>query len=114
MKKARASSGPTTERKTRPALTPEAREKQLVALAVDLVEKRLREGTASSQEVTQILKLGSSRANLEKEMLKHQVELVKAKTESLQATKRVEELYANALNAMRRYSGQGSDDEDDY
>ena len=57
MKKARAS-GPTTERKTRPALTPEAREKQLVALAVDLVEKRLREGTASSQEVTHILKPG--------------------------------------------------------
>ena len=54
MKKAGAS-GPTTERKIRPALTPEAREKQLVALAVDLVEKRLREGTASSQEVTQIL-----------------------------------------------------------
>ena len=92
MKKARAS-GPTTERKTRPALTPEAREKQLVALAVDLVEKRLR-------------------ADLEKEMLRHQVELVKAKTESLQAAKRVEELYANALKAMRSYSGQGDDDGD--
>ena len=96
MKKAGAS-GPTTERKIRPALTPEAREKQLVALAVDLVEKRLREGTASSQEV-------------EKEMLRHQVELVKAKTESLQSAKRVEELYANALKAMRSYSGQGDDD----
>ena len=93
MKKARAS-GPTTERKTRPALTPEAREKQLVALAVDLVEKRLREGTASSQEVTQILKLGSARASLEKEMLRHQVELV----------------YGNGLEVMRSYSGQGDDD----
>ena len=109
MKKAGAS-GPTTERKIRPALTPEAREKQLVALAVDLVEKRLREGTASSQEVTQILKLGSARASLEKEMLRHQVELVKAKTESLQSAKRVAELYANALKAMRSYSGQGDDD----
>lgn len=109
MKKAGAS-GPTTKRKIRPALTPEAREKQLVALAVDLVEKRLREGTASSQEVTQILKLGSARASLEKEMLRHQVELVKAKTESLQSAKRVEELYANALKAMRSYSGQGDDD----
>lgn len=109
MKKA-GGSGPTTERKIRPALTPEAREKQLVALAVDLVEKRLREGTASSQEVTQILKLGSARASLEKEMLRHQVELVKAKTESLQSAKRVEELYANALKAMRSYSGQGDDD----
>ena len=109
MKKAGAS-GPTTERKIRPALTPEAREKQLVALAVDLVEKRLREGTASSQEVTQILKLGSARASLEKEMLRHQVELVKAKTESLQSAKRVEELYSNALKAMRSYSGQGDDD----
>lgn len=114
MKKARASDGLTTERKTRPALTPVAREKQLISLAVDLVEKRLREGTASSQEVTQILKLGSARAELEKEMLKHQVELVKAKTESLQATKRIEELYANALKAMRSYSGQGGDDGDEY
>lgn len=109
MKKARASD-PATERKIRPALTPKAREKQLVALAVDLVEKRLREGTASSQEVTQILKMGSVRADLEKEMLRHQVELVKAKTESLQAAKRVDELYANALKAMRSYSGQGDDD----
>lgn len=111
MRKAMASS-PTTERKGRPALTPEAREKQLIALAVDLVEKRLREGTASSQEVTHILKLGSARADLEKEMLRHQVELVKAKTESLQSGKRVEELYANALKAMRSYSGQGDDDGD--
>ena len=114
MKKARASDGPTTERKIRPALTPAAREKQLVSLAVDLFEKRLREGTASSQEVTQILKLGSARADLEKEMLRHQVELVKAKTESLQAAKRVEELYANALKAMRSYSGQGGDDGDEF
>lgn len=114
MKKVRTSDTPTTARRTRPALTPAAREKQLIALAVDLVEKRLREGTASSQEVTQILKLGSARAELEKEMLKHQVELVKAKTESLQSAKRIEELYTNALKAMRSYSGQGGDDGDEY
>lgn len=36
----------------RPALTPEARENQLISLASDLAEKQLREGTASSQVIT--------------------------------------------------------------
>lgn len=95
----------------RPALTPEARENQLISLAVDLVEKRLREGTASSQETTHFLKLASTKARLEKQILEKQAELITAKTESLQSQKKVEELYLNALNAMRNYSGQGESDE---
>ena len=95
----------------RPALTPEARENQLISLAVDLVEKRLREGTASSQETTHFLKLASTKARLEKQILEKQAELITAKTESLQSQKKVEELYMNALNAMRNYSGQGETDE---
>lgn len=101
-------------RKMRPALTPEARENQLIALAVDLVEQRLREGTASSQETTHFLKLGSMKNRLEMEKLEEENKLLKAKTESIQSQKRVEELYAEALNAMRNYAGQNGGIDDDY
>jgi hypothetical protein len=93
-------------RKRRPATTPEARENQLVALAVDLVEKQLREGTASSQVVTHYLRLGSSREKLEQERLAKENELLDAKVEAMASAKRVEELYAQALAAMRSYAGQ--------
>lgn len=92
-------------KKSRPALTPEARENQLIALAVDLAEKQLMEGTASSQVICHYLKLGSTKEKIEKEILEKQKALIDAKTESLQSSKRVEELYQNALNAMKNYSG---------
>lgn len=98
-------------RKIRPALTPEARENQLIALAVDLVEKRLLEGTASSQETTHFLKLGSMKNRLEMEKLKEENKLLQAKTEALQSAKKTEELFEEAINAMRRYSGHGDPDE---
>ena len=103
----------TEPRKIRPALTPEARENQLIALAVDLVEQRLLDGTASSQETTHFLKLGSMKNRLEMEKLQEENRLLKAKTEVLQSSKRVEELYTEAIKAMRRYSGQRDDDYDD-
>lgn len=96
-----------------PATTPEGRENQLIALAMDLVEKRIRAGTASSQETTHFLKLGSTKERLEKEILEKQKDLITAKTESIQSAKRVEELYINALNAMRKYSGDRRGEEDE-
>ena len=105
---------PGPVKKMRPALTPEARENQLIALAVDLVEQRLLDGTASSQETTHFLKLGSSKNRLELEKLEEENKLLRARTESLQSQKRVEELYTNALNSMRRYAGQGGPDEENY
>lgn len=101
----------TTQKKIRPALTPEAREQQLIALAVDLVEQRLIDGTASSQETTHFLKLASSKAKLERERLELENELTKAKTKSLQSADRIELLYKEAIDAMRRYSGQSNADE---
>ena len=95
----------------RPAINPEARENQLISLATDLAEKQLREGTASSQVITHYLKLGSTKERIEKEILEKQKELIVAKTESLQSSKRYEELVENALKAMRNYSGQGDPDE---
>lgn len=96
------------ERKSRrrpPATTPEARENQLIALAVDLAEQQIRDGTASSQVITHFLKLGSTKEKLEKDILEQQHDLIKAKTESIRSAKRVEELYKNALDAMRMYTG---------
>ena len=77
----------------------------MIALAVDLAEEQLREGTASSQVITHYLKLGTTKERIEREKLEKEVELLKAKTESLQSAKNMEELYANALKAMREYSG---------
>lgn len=100
-----------TTKKRRPALTPEARENQLISLAVDLAEKQLQEGTASSQVITHYLKLGSTKERLEKEKLEEENKLLRAKTENLQSQKRVEELYSEAIKAMRNYNGQGEPDE---
>ena len=110
MKKAKSTNA--EPRKIRPALTPEARENQMIALAVDLVEQRLLDGTASSQETTHFLKLGSMKNRLEMEKLQEENRLLKARTEALQSAKRVEELYSEAIKAMRRYSGQGNDDDE--
>lgn len=105
------SSSKSSVARQRPALTPEAREAQLVSLAVDLAEQQLREGTASSQVISHYLKQSTAKAQLELEKLRLENELAKAKTEHLQSQKRVEELYADALKAMRNYNGQGEPDE---
>lgn len=99
--------------KMRPALTLEAREGQLISLAVDLAEQQLRDGTASAQVITHYLKLGATTARLEKEKLEHENELLKAKTKALESAERQEELYANAINAMKNYSGYGREEADD-
>ena len=101
-----------TSREMRPALTPEARENQLIYLATDLAEKQLREGTASSQVITHYLKLGSTKEKLEREKLAEENNLLRAKRENLQSQKNVEEKYIKAINAMKRYSGNGDIDDD--
>lgn len=109
---ARVKPSTTSEKpKMRPALTPEARENQLIALAVDLVEERLRNGTASSQETTHFLKLGSPKAQLERKRLEAEVDLMHAKAEAFKRADHVEELYSNAIKAMQKYSGHGDPDE---
>jgi len=100
--------------KRRAASTPEAREQQLIALAVDLAEKQLIEGTASSQVISHFLKLGSIRAQIEKELLEKQRDLAAAKAESIKSGARMEELYLNAVNAMKSYSGQEEEPDEEY
>ena len=103
----------STKKPMRPALTPEARENQLISLAIDLVEQRLIDGTASAQETTHFLKLASRKAKLEAERAELENELIKAKTQNLKDQADVKTLYAEAIAAMRRYSGHGSDTEDE-
>lgn len=111
MAKTKSESSTGSNRKMRPALTPEAAENQLISLAVDLARQQLMDGTASSQVITHYLKLGSTRERLERERLAEENKLLKAKTESLQSQKRMDELYAEAIRAMRNYGGQGDPDE---
>lgn len=101
-----------TSRKMRPALTPEARENQLISLANDLAERQLREGTASSQVISYYLKMGSQKERLERERLEEENKLLRAKTEALKSQKNMEERYIEAINAMKRYSGHGGDDDE--
>lgn len=91
--------------KFRPASTPEARESQLISLAVECAEEQLRNGTASSAVICHYLKMGSTRQQQETEKLQEEIKLLKAKTEALQSAKNVEELYINAINSMKLYGG---------
>lgn len=111
----RSKESPSSGYSEPPALTPEAREQQLISLAVNLAEKQLREGTASSQVITHYIKLGSMKERREREKLEEEIKLLRARTEELQAAKQIEELYKNAIQAFGIYNGEGrtvNDDED--
>ena len=110
MAKATISSG--TPKPRRPALSPDAREQQMIAYAMDLVEERLRNGTASSQETTHFLKLATAKAQLEKEILQEQKKLIVAKTEDIEGRKESKAMFEAAIKAMRTYVGKGDVDED--
>ena len=93
-------------KRRKPAMTPEERENQLIAKAMDLVERRIEEGTATSQETTDFLKLGSSRERLEQQRLAYDAELAQAKVDAIASQQRMEELYGDALAAFTRYQGR--------
>ena len=108
MKQVKTDSKVSKNKKQCPALTPEARENQLISLAVDLAEQQLMDGTASSQVITHFLKLASSKEKLEKEKLQNENVLLKTKVEALQSAQRIEELYADAIKAMSIYRGENN------
>ena len=99
-------------RRLAPATTPEARENQLISLAVDLAEKQLAAGTASSQVITHYLKLGSTRERLEQEKLRKEHEVLEARRDALKSGSQLEALAAKAIDAMRSYYGRGGDTDD--
>lgn len=103
---------PSSSTKRRPAITPEAREQQLISYAIDLVEQRLLDGTASSQETTHFLKLATTKARKELEILEEQRKMIVAKTAQLESMKNMEELYKDAIKAMQTYGGRGGSDDE--
>ena len=112
---ARATRSNSSVRKTRPAITAEAQENKMISLAVELAERQLIEGTASSQVITHYLKLGTMKERLEREKLEEENKLLRAKTEALESYKDIKALYGEALKAMRKYSGSGDEDaEEEY
>lgn len=111
MPRAKVSNTPSSGRQRRPAIDPEIREKQLTALAVDLAEQQLRDGTASSQVITHFLKLATRKEEIEREILELQKDLVAAKTESIRAQQRSDEMFKEAINAIRGYQGHGDPDD---
>lgn len=95
-----------------PAMTAEDREDQLIALAFDVAEERLRDRTASNQLVTEIVKFGTIKERLQKEKLQRENEMLRAKTEAIEAQKHTDEIYRKALDAMRNYAGFGDSDDE--
>ena len=113
MGKAKGTNATSPARKPlRPALTPEARENQMISLAVDLAEQQLLDGTASSQVITHYLKLGTTKERLEKEKIENENKLLQAKVKALESAERTGAMYEEALRAMRAYAGQVDYDED--
>lgn len=119
MGKARVANSSDSTVLMRPALTPEAREKQCISLAMDLAEKQLREGTASSQTMNFFLELGSTRETQKREMEEEKIKLLKAKTGQIESQKNLSEVYTKVLDAMKSYGGAFTSQEvdgdvDDY
>ena len=93
----------------RPAMSPEARENQLISLAVDCAERQMREGTASAAVIVYFLKLGTEKERLEREKLKAENQMLQAKTQAIEDAKNEQELYINAIAAMKRYGGHAEE-----
>lgn len=107
------SSSDTASQRMRPAITPEARQKQMISLATDCAEDLMRSGKAPSQIIVHYLKLGTKQAELELERTKKELALTEAKTKSIQSAEQAEQTYKNALEAFRGYSGQDTQKESD-
>ena len=94
-----------------PAMSLEGRDAQMASLAYDVVEQRMRDGTATSQETTYFLKLANKNQALEKIKLEKQIELLEAKTEQIKAAKRMDEVYMDAIAHFKIYAGDNDDEE---
>ena len=114
MAKVKGATSSDSPKTMRPHISPESRENQMISLAIDLAEKQLREGTASSQVITHFLKLGTVKAELEKEKIIHENKLLDAKTKALESSDNAEKRYQEAISAMKKYSGNGGASDDDY
>lgn len=98
----------------RPALTPEARENQLIAMAVNCAERQLMDGTASPSVITHFLKLGTMKERLEREKLERENRLLEVKVEAIKQQEKLEELYTSVLDAFKEYNGVDNEDYEEF
>ena len=103
-------SNQTSTRRRAPALDPEAREQQLIAMAMDRAEKRFMEGTASDSLTIHFLRLATSKMELEKEKTRKEIAQIAAKTDAIQSLARMEEMFTAATNAMKGYGSSINQD----
>jgi hypothetical protein len=113
MAKVKAPSSDTPKRRARPAVTEEARQSQMIALAEDCAEKQLREGTAPAQIIVHYLKLATERERAELKKLETENLLAQAKIEQIKSEKSKEEMFKAAIDAMRSYRGLGGPEDED-
>lgn len=100
-------------RKSAPAKSAKARENQLISLAADLAEKKLRDGTASSQIICTLLNFASLKHKLEIEKIKSDISLAEAKKKNMENADGIMELYSDALNAFKSYKGSNEEEIDE-
>lgn len=107
------SGGKPSKPRMAPATTPEGREQQMVSLAFDLAQAQLEDGTASAQVITHFLKFGSSQNALEKEKLRKENLLMQARVDQISAASQNSELYMEAINMMKVYTGEDPEEQSD-
>lgn len=101
-------------RRRPPATSPEQFEKRLYSLAMEQIEQQLLTKTASAQVLTQLMKMASVQAELEKEKLRKEIVQLEAKTKALESEERLEKLYAGAMEAMKSYGSSINHVGEDY
>lgn len=95
----------TVQRRSAPAVDPEARENQMISMAIDAAERELMKEHPSNQVVLHYLKLATTKNQLEKEKLRKENLLLEAKADAMKSAARSEEMYAEAIRAMQIYQG---------
>ena len=90
----------------RQARTAEEREAFAIDAAYSLAEKQLANGTASATVITHFLKLATEREKRELERLKNENLLLQTRNEQIKTQTNLGKVYEEALQAMKRYSGQ--------
>lgn len=108
----------TAPRRRSPARTPEERESLLISKSLDLIERQIDDGTASSQILSIYAKYGSERERLERQRLAAENEVLRKKVETMQDALDMKNLMQEALAKFKGYSGDRDLvedlDDDDY
>lgn len=112
MRQAKSAESPKIPQELRPSLSREADENQCISLSIDIAKRMLVEGTAPTSVVLHFLKLATTREEVERETMRLNQELMVAKKEALESQARSEQMFAEAMSAMRRYSGNDEDEDE--